>query len=88
MVKAQIYRGIEFIQISKLPVDQKKSIEGWLNQGMVIKILKEDNQLLSDCIQYKYYADWFQTVFSAAPAENEIQFSANRTTNIKLAIGR
>ncbi len=64
MEKAQLYRGIKFVRISNLPIDQRESIKLWLNNELIIKILKDDDQLLSDCLQYKHYEEWYTTVFT------------------------
>lgn len=90
MEKAQIYRGIEFIRISDLPQDQKEAISPWLVEGKVIKILKNDDQLLSDCVQYTHYKDWYVNVFSIASqveASKDVAKSKG-LKGIKLAIGR
>lgn len=57
-VLAENYKGIEFVRISKLPEEQKKQIALALPSENIIKILRE-NELFTDCIQYKHYEAWF-----------------------------
>jgi len=61
-VSAEYYKGIEFIRISKLPEEQRKQIVLALPSDNVIKILRE-NELLTDCIQFKHYEAWFDQVY-------------------------
>jgi len=65
-VASQKFRGIEYVQISSLPADQKKQIWQSINHQQIIMILKEDS-LLNDCLQYRHYTDWYENVF-ARPA--------------------
>lgn len=62
--KSEFYKGIEFIRIINLPIDQKEIILASLNPDKVIKILKDD-VLLSDCILYPDYLDWFKAYHQA-----------------------
>jgi len=62
------YRGIEYIQISSLPADQKKSIYQSINHRSIINILKED-ALLNDCLQYLHYVSWYENIFKAISHE-------------------
>ena len=57
-VQSENYKGIEFIRISSLPEEQKLKIKGNFSSQRIIKILKE-KELLSDCIQYCHYLDWY-----------------------------
>lgn len=61
-VQTEIYKGIEFIQISKLPEDQKLLIKQSIPADQIIKILKE-NELLTDCIQFQHYSAWYDGQF-------------------------
>ncbi len=88
MEKAKVYRGIEFVRISELPENQKVEIQKWASDGQIIKILK-DEQLMSDCVQYKDYTYWFEVVFKVATANEPVQNSPRQVVKpIKLAIGR
>jgi hypothetical protein len=67
-VAPQNYKGIEYVQISALPVDQKKSIIESINKKLIIIILK-DEDLLKDCLQYHDYINWFENVFKIQTQE-------------------
>jgi hypothetical protein len=62
-VKANLYRGIEYVVIDDLPVNQQKLLAA--NPAIErIKILVE-GQIKSNCIQYAAYELWFTAVFKA-----------------------
>ncbi|HNP96501.1 MAG TPA: hypothetical protein PKJ63_12760 [Cyclobacteriaceae bacterium] len=69
-VPVEIYRGIEYVQISKLPQPQREIILQSLPADQIIKILT-DKELLNDCVQYKHYESWY------------IQHWKDRTVSIK-----
>jgi len=60
MGEREIYKGIEFIRISKLSAEQKDKIRASFPKDKIIKILTEDEVLLNDCIQYHEYQEWFR----------------------------
>jgi hypothetical protein len=60
---AESYKGIHYIQISSLPINQRDVILKSLNSKLVIKILKNDH-LLRDCVQYQHYEFWYDNIFS------------------------
>jgi hypothetical protein len=74
-VNSKIYKGIEYIQLSDLPKDQQDLIVKNLNEEFFIKILVEKN-VLSNCIQYKDYALWFDT-FSNSKAASRSEVPVN-----------
>jgi len=59
MAEREIYKGIEFIRISKLPQDQRDRILASLPKEKIIKIM-HDEVILKDCIQYHDYLEWFR----------------------------
>lgn len=63
-VEAENYKGIEFVRISTLPEDQKKSIWTSLKRDKIIKILKNDC-LLNDCVQISDYEQWYSENYLA-----------------------
>jgi hypothetical protein len=65
MIGARIFKGIEFIRVCDLPLDQQNEINKWSDQEIVIKIQTEEG-LYSDCIQYKDYVYWFENIFEEA----------------------
>ena len=60
LAKVKIYKGIEFIELNDLPSEQAVSFRDWAPREAFIKILIKDN-IVSDCIQYKYYRSWYKT---------------------------
>jgi hypothetical protein len=63
MVHSKMYKGIEYVQLDELPLEQKERIQGTLNKELFIKILI-NGQVLPNCIQYKNYRNWFENVYS------------------------
>ncbi len=63
-MKAEVenYKGIEFVRISKLPDDQKRLIRTSFEGQKIIKILY-NKELLSDCLKYSDYVDWYTSHF-------------------------
>jgi hypothetical protein len=62
-MSAEIYKGIEFVRISKLPEDQKSQITRTIDQSKIIKILR-GKELLPDCVQINDYANWMRESFN------------------------
>jgi len=67
--RSENYRGIEYVQISSLPVEQQKTIYKSLNHNLIINILRGD-ALLNDCLQYQHYDAWYENVFKVMVQEN------------------
>ena len=65
-VQSTIYKGIEYIQVSTLPADQREMLLKTINKGLLIKILV-DGKLVSNCLQFKDYEAWFEAVFYKKP---------------------
>ena len=61
-VNSTIYKGIEFVEISALPIEQKTSLLQAVNPDLLIKILV-DGKLISRCIQYKDYEQWYDNSY-------------------------
>ena len=66
----EIYKGIEYIQLSVLPEDQKNEILKSLSDRLVIRILRND-VLLKDCVQFQHYEYWYENIFSKLKIEEE-----------------
>jgi hypothetical protein len=68
-VNSTIYKGIEFVEISALPNEQKTSLLQTVSPDLFIKILV-DGKLMPRCIQYKDYEEWYETSYRpTAPRE-------------------
>ncbi|MFM7859124.1 MAG: hypothetical protein ACKO96_46180 [Flammeovirgaceae bacterium] len=59
-VKAELYRGIEFIRISDLPEDLRHQFWQTFDHKKVIKILRSGS-LLNDCVLINDFMHWQQT---------------------------
>lgn len=68
MIEAKNYKGIQYIQVSELPQGQRESMIRTVNKELLIKILI-DGKVVSDCLQYKDYSFWFNTVYRPAQVE-------------------
>lgn len=70
--KATVYRGIEFICVGELPADQQLLLEH-SQEPERIKILI-DGKILSDCIQFSHYSQWFEKVYATSvPVSKSVQ---------------
>lgn len=58
LAKPEQYKGISFVRISSLPVDQRAKIRHSYKPEAIVKILKDDI-LLNDCIIYNDYVQWY-----------------------------
>ena len=67
-VKAEIFKGIEYVQINRLPDEQRTKFLESLNRNLVIKILI-DGKIVSNCVQYCDYELWFENVYHTSPAK-------------------
>ena len=61
-VNSTVYKGIEFVEISSLPNEQKTSLLQSVSPDLLIKILV-DGKLRSRCIQYKDYEEWYDNSY-------------------------
>ena len=57
-ISIRIYKGIEYVQLSALPVAQAESLRPTLDERTLIKILMDD-VILHDCVLYSAYEKWF-----------------------------
>ena len=61
-VNSTIYKGIEYIQVSSLPADQKEKLLQTINHDLFIKILV-DEKLIGNCLLFKDYEIWFDNIY-------------------------
>lgn len=64
-VDAKIFKGIEYIQVSELPQSQREILTQTINPDLYIKLLI-DGKIISGCLQYKDYSQWYQVQFQSA----------------------
>ncbi len=69
---AENFKGIKYVRISTLPVDQKNLIWKSINQNLIIKILRDD-ALLNDCLQYDHYVNWYEAIFKLDVQEKSVE---------------
>jgi hypothetical protein len=61
-VDAKIFKGIEYVQLSELPQAQRELLTQTINPDLFIKLLV-DGKIISGCLQYKDYNNWYQNHF-------------------------
>lgn len=61
-VSSSVYKGIQYVQVSTLPVEQRDRLLGTINQELFIKILV-DGKIIVNCLQFKDYERWFESVY-------------------------
>ena len=59
-VDAKIFKGIEYVQLSELPQSQREILTQTINPDLFIKLLV-DGKIISGCLQYKDYSNWYQS---------------------------
>jgi hypothetical protein len=69
-VNSTIYKGIEYVQVSSLPVDQKEKLLQTINHDLFIKILV-DEKLIGNCLLFKDYEIWFENVYKTQPHKSD-----------------
>jgi hypothetical protein len=74
MIQGKVYKGIEYIKISDLPLNEQLAIREWLTLDTTIKIQTE-KELLTECVQYKDYKHWIENVYSKETT-NETSFKS------------
>lgn len=82
-VLAENYKGIEFVRLSKLPEEQKALLVQALPSDHIIKILRE-NELLTDCVQFKHYDAWYNKCYKPDLVES-LNGQQKPTIPLKLA---
>jgi hypothetical protein len=64
MTESKIFKGIEYIQLNELPEAQRDHLVQTINKGLFIKIMI-DGKILNDCLQYRDYSFWYNSVYKA-----------------------
>ena len=81
-VNSTIYKGIEFIEVSSLPHEQKTSLLQSISPDLLIKILV-DGKLFPRCIQYKDYEEWYDNSYRPANGKKEAALPESRDEKVK-----
>jgi hypothetical protein len=61
-VSSSIYKGIQYVQVSNLPSEQRDRLLVTIDRELFIKILV-DGKLIGNCLQFKDYESWFENVY-------------------------
>lgn len=85
-VNSRIYKGIEYVQLSDLPVDQQEKIKELFTEDFLIKILI-DKSIVSNCIQYKDYLNWFDKNYSSEKVAIKRERPSG-SPSLEIAIGK
>lgn len=72
---AKIFKGIEYVQISDLPLSQREMLSNSINKNIVIKILV-GGKILNDCIQFKDYVSWYENIYKLHKPVETLQEAA------------
>jgi hypothetical protein len=70
MIEAKTYKGIDYVQLDELPQTQQERILQTLNNDLLIKIMI-DGKIIKNCLQYKDYAFWYNSVFKSKSLQPE-----------------
>jgi len=79
MIEAKTYKGIAYVELAELPPTQQEKILQTINSDLLIKIMI-DGKIISNCLQYKDYAFWYNSFFKSTslqpeqPQTKEIEF--------------
>lgn len=84
-VNSTIYKGIEFVEISTLPSDQKTILLQTINPDLLIKILV-DGKLMPRCLQYKDYEEWYDNAYRPLAKNENNKIPETRGTEVKANI--
>jgi hypothetical protein len=69
-VNSTVYKGIEFVEISALPPDQRKILLETIDPDLLIKIMV-DGKLIPRCLQFKDYEAWYDNSFARFGEESK-----------------
>lgn len=86
IAKAKFYKGIEFICVSELPADQQLLLQH-VQEPERIKILM-DGKILSNCIQYRDYCHWFNTVYKSSVQPAAVEQAPVMLTPVQVLVSK
>jgi hypothetical protein len=70
-ISAQNYRGIAYVHLDNLPIDQQSQLDEWMPATEFIKI-KTAERVIDHCVSYRDYLHWFEN-FYAEEGELNVQ---------------
>lgn len=84
-VSSKIFKGIEFVQLSQLPPEQREALLKTINHKIFIKILI-DGKIVGQCLQYKDYEIWFENIYKTEiKPKLETNVVSNKTVPVNIA---
>ena len=84
MIEREVYKGIEYVRISKLPKEQSTRINASFPKERIFKILRENDVIINDCIQYCDYQEWFKKSYQ--PSVNGVGIKPDTLRNNSINI--
>jgi hypothetical protein len=81
-VKSKIFKGIEYVQLSDLPPEQRELLSKTINSDVLIKIMV-GGKIQHDCIQFKDYTIWFDNVFRSTDQKRKSEMKEVSKAEIK-----
>ncbi|MEJ1236814.1 hypothetical protein WBG78_01725 [Chryseolinea sp. T2] len=85
-VSSSVYKGIQYVQVSTLPVEQRERLLGTINKELFIKILV-DGKIIGNCLQFKDYEWWFESVYRPVGANERSETAQSEAELVPLAPG-
>ena len=87
MNELKVFKGIEYIQLDELPLEQRELMISTINTSLFIKIMI-DGKIISNCLQYKDYTTWYLTIYKPKPVVQSEQSVATTPVTLqpKLAL--
>ena len=62
-ISPQNYRGIFYVKLDTLPIEQKNQFSNWIPSADLIK-LKVEESIIDNCVNYQDYLYWFENFYS------------------------
>ena len=85
MTESKLYKGIEYIQLNELPEAQRNHLVQTISKELFIKIMI-DGKIVNDCLQYKDYSFWYNSVYKTLRAKPDGATVAPIGLNTELAL--
>ena len=84
MNELKVFKGIEYIQLDELPLEQQELMISTINTSLFIKIMI-DGKIISQCLQYRDYSKWYDqknktvssTLSSSEVADERVSVETN-----------
>lgn len=86
-ISSSVYKGIQYVQVSTLPAEQRERLLGTINTELFIKILV-DGKILGNCLQFKDYEKWFENVYKPISLVESRTNAVREDELVELAPGR